>query len=222
MDRQSQPAAEDLPQRVWVFQQSGSGVEKIKGIGKYGKGLIELKVFDIDDDLPPVIDDATAWLPQKIEADLVLDYLKHPDLSDELAHLCRRFGVPVISSGKKGPLADALTPATCCALARQKGLGAYARIFGLPEFRVTTARGRIKSVEVLRGAPCGATWNVARKLIGMDIEEAKTRVGLEAQFCCTADPAGWDPISGKSPVHIAGELHKAGLVKALKNAEENP
>ncbi len=222
MDHQSQLTDGTLPQIVWVFQQNGSGVEKINGIRKYGQGRIQLKIFDIDDDLPPVIDDATAWLPQKIEADLVLDYLKHPDLSDELAHLCRRDGVPVICSGKKGPLAEALTPATCCALARQKGLGNYALVFGLPEFRVTTSQGKISSIEVLRGAPCGATWKVAQKLVGMDIEKAKIRVGLEAQFFCTADPAGWDPISGKSPVHIAGELHKAGLVKALKNAGEKP
>ena len=205
-----------------MFQQSGSGIEKIKGIRKYGENRIELRVFDIDDHLPPVIDDASPWLPGEIAADLVLDYLKHPDLSDELAHLCRQAGVPIISSGKKGPLADALTPATCCALAHQKGLGNYARIFGLPEFRVTTSQGRISSIEVLRGAPCGATWNVVRKLVGMDIEEAKIRIGLEAQFFCTADPAGWDPIWGKSPVHIAGELHKAGLVKALKTQVRKP
>ncbi len=211
---------EKSPQIIWVFQQNGSGTEKIKGIRQYGGDQIELKIFDIDDNLPLVIDEASGLLPEKINADLVLDYLKHPDLSYELAHLCRQAGVPMISSGKKGPLADALTPATCCALAQQKGLDRYAQIFGLPEFRVAVRNKKIVSVEVLRGAPCGATWNVARKLEGMEVEAAKTRVGLEAQFFCTADPAGWDPISGKSPVHIAGELHKAGLVKALKHADE--
>ncbi len=220
MDTKSQKAAGSRPQLVWVFQQNGSGMEKIKGIRKHGRDRIVLRVFDIDDNLPAIIDDASDWLPAGIEADLVLDYLKHPDLSDELAHLCRRDQVPIICSGKKGPLADALTPATCCALAQQKGLGDYALIFGLPEFRITTSKGKISSIEVLRGAPCGATWNVIEKLIGLDIEDAKIRVGLEAQFFCTADPAAWDPISGKSPVHIAGELHKAGLVKALKTATE--
>jgi len=50
----------------------------------------------------------------------------------------------------------------------------------------------------------------------VDIDEAPVRIGLETQFFCTANPAGWDPMYGKSPVHFAGELHKAALLKALK------
>lgn len=40
-------------------------------------------------------------------------------------------------------------------------------------------------------------------------------MGLKSQMHCVADPSGWDPISGKSPVHIAGELHSAALKKVL-------
>ena len=50
----------------------------------------------------------------------------------------------------------------------------------------------------------------------MEIDAALIRIGLEVQFFCIADPAGWDPIGGKSPVHMAGELHKAALIRALK------
>jgi len=38
---------------------------------------------------------------------------------------------------------------------------------------------------------------------------------LEVQFFCSADPAGWDPIYGKSPVHFAGHIHDAALKKAI-------
>ncbi len=38
----------------------------------------------------------------------------------------------------------------------------------------------------------------------------------ETQFFCTANPAGWDPIYGKSPVHFAGEIHSAALRRALR------
>ena len=43
-------------------------------------------------------------------------------------------------------------------------------------------------------------------------------MGLEPQFFCSADPAGWDPIWGKSPVHFAGKVHSAALAKAIEEA----
>ncbi len=49
----------------------------------------------------------------------------------------------------------------------------------------------------------------------MSAKEAIIRMGLETQFFCTADPAGWDPIYGKSPVHFAGDVHAAALKKAV-------
>ena len=77
----------------------------------------------------------------------------------------------------------------------------------------------VEKIEVLRGAPCGATWDVVEKLEGLPVEEAVARIGLETQFFCTADPAGWDPIYEKSPVHIAAHLHTAAFQQALKTKE---
>lgn len=57
-------------------------------------------------------------------------------------------------------------------------------------------------------------------MIGLPPEEAVVRIGLETQFFCIADPAGWDPIYGKSPVHFAGEVHSAALKRAIRNARE--
>ena len=78
------------------------------------------------------------------------------------------------------------------------------------------ADGRIARIEVVRGAPCGATWDAALRVAGLPVEEAAVRIGLEVQYFCVADPSAWDPISGKSPVHLAGEFHKTALKKALK------
>lgn len=78
------------------------------------------------------------------------------------------------------------------------------------------ADGRIARIEVVRGAPCGATWDAALRVAGQPVEEATVRIGLEVQYFCAADPSAWDPISGKSPVHLAGEFHKTALKKALK------
>lgn len=78
---------------------------------------------------------------------------------------------------------------------------------------------KISDVRVIRGAPCAGTWDAAKKIKGLPADEASTRMGLEIQFFCSADPSGWDPIYGKSPVHFAGDVHYKGLKRAIKKAD---
>jgi len=99
-------------QKIMVFQQNSSGESKIKGIRKYGNDGIEIKTFSIDEPLPSVLDDTEGYLPEKIEAELVLDFLQHPDLSYDLAHLCKRLGIPVVASGKKLKVEGMVEPPT--------------------------------------------------------------------------------------------------------------
>ncbi len=94
----------------------------------------------------------------------------------------------------------------------------YGERFGAPEFSVEVSEGKLTAVGVVRGAPCGATWDAVARVIGLPVEEALIRLGLETQFFCTANPAGWDPIYGKSPVHFAAEVHRAALEKAVQRA----
>ncbi len=76
--------------------------------------------------------------------------------------------------------------------------------------------GKITDVKVVRGAPCGATWEAASRLIGHPVEDAVRKIGLDTQFYCSANTAGWDPIYGKSPVHFAGKIHSKELQKAIE------
>ena len=71
---------------------------------------------------------------------------------------------------------------------------------------------------VKRGAPCGATWRALGKLIGLEAEEAAVRLGLDVQLNCSADPAGWDPLWGKSPVHLAADMHYKAMQAAIRRA----
>ena len=88
-------------QKILVFQQNGSGETKISGIREYGADGFELEIFTIDEPLPDILDDTSAYLPQNIRADIVLDFLTHPDLSHDLAAICNGQGIPVVASGKK-------------------------------------------------------------------------------------------------------------------------
>jgi hypothetical protein len=85
----------------------------------------------------------------------------------------------------------------------------------LPEYSVEVLDDRIASIEVKRGAPCGATWDVLARVIGLPLDEAVSTLAREVQYICYADPSAFDPISGKSPLHYAGEVHAAALRKAL-------
>ena len=205
-------------QKILVFQENNSGENKIKGVVEYGRDLFHVKRINIQGAFPPLIDDPEEYLPSDWRADLVLDYLKHPDLSYELGTICVQKGIPVVASGKKHSDKTVLTPATCCGLARSRDLGSYGRLFGAPEINVHVKGGVVAKVEVLRGAPCGATWKAAPAVIGLTPEEALVKYGLETQFYCVADSSAWDPISGRSPVHLAAEFHAAALKKALKQA----
>ena len=78
----------------------------------------------------------------------------------------------------------------------------------------------ITSIDVIKGAPCGATWEAAKKIQNMPVADALTRFGLEVQFFCTADPSNWDPLWGKSPVHVAADIHSAVLKTELKKIKK--
>lgn len=104
---------EDRPvaQRILVFQQQGSGEKKIKGIREHGRCVV-LDTRSIDEPLPAILDDDTEFLPQELDTDLVLDFLRHPDLSQDLARLCDHLGVPVVATGKKWRGERVFTPPT--------------------------------------------------------------------------------------------------------------
>lgn len=203
--------------RIIVFEQNGSGRKKIAAIKNFARDIEISRVVNIEESLPEFIDDPETYIPDNFSADLVLDYLKHPDLSHYLITLCNKKNIPVIASGKKS--ADALTPFTCCGLGHHRRLGNYGEQFGLPEYRIKLKEDRIADLEVLRGAPCGATWEVVARVAGTSVEEALTLLPREVQYLCVADPSGFDPLIGKSPVHYAGHVHRAALLKAIDRAK---
>ncbi len=90
-------------QRVMVFQERGSGEKKIAGIELYAPGCFELEVFSVDEPLPSLIDDPEKYLPEDLNADLVLGFLRHPDLSAELLRRCQEENIPFVASTKKYP-----------------------------------------------------------------------------------------------------------------------
>jgi hypothetical protein len=208
----------DSDQRIVIFEEDGSGDYKIAGMDVYGKGIVIRAVHNITGPFPEIIDEPEKYVTASFKADLVLNFLRHPDLSEYLVSVCMKKDIPVIASGQQIP--GAICPFTCCGLGRKKGLGNYAKRFGVPEYRVSVRNNRISSIEVTRGASCGATWQVTRKLTGLATEEALHTIGREVQYICTADPAAFDPVTGHSALHFAGDVHISALKKALNNPDQ--
>ncbi len=202
---------------ILVFQQNGSGEHKIQGVRCHGKSLNITDVISIDSFLPDFIEDPEDYIDAGFTADLVLNYLKHPDLVHHLISICEKNRIPVISPGKKGA---GFTPFTCCGLGKNDSLGEYGEKFGLPEYRVTLSGDRISGITVLRGAPCGATWDALQEYIGCQVDDVLVRLPRQVQYFCSADPSRFDPVSGKSPVHYAGYVHIAALKKAIEEASQ--
>ena len=90
-------------QRIMIFQERGSGEKKIAGIEQYVPGCFELEIISLDDPLPSLIDDPEKYLPEELNADLVLGFLRHPDLSAELLRRCQEENIPFVASAKKYP-----------------------------------------------------------------------------------------------------------------------
>lgn len=198
---------------IIVFQQAGSGEVKISGIRQYGSGLIISKVFDLPAHLPDFIDTPEVYFSEDFTGDLVISFLKHPDLLDHLAVLCREKKIPLIASGRKNEAA--ITPFTCCSLGRLHGLGLYGEQFGIPEYEVDVRENKICRMEVKRGASCGASWELIPRILGLSPETALESIAREAQYLCAADPSNFDPITGKSALHVAGKVHEQALRLAL-------
>lgn len=204
---------------ILVFEQNGSGTYKVSGLRHYGSPEDTITVIAINKHLPEFIDEPEEFIDSDIVADLVLDYLTHPDLSHYLIQVCSNKKIPVIASGKHSELA--YTPFTCCGLGKHKQLGSYGKHFGFPEYKVKLEGERIKKIETVRGAPCGATWEVSEEVVGVSVDEALTLLPRLVQYLCTANPSRFDPVTGKSPVHFAGHAHHAALKKAIGQASES-
>ncbi len=210
--------------------------------GKYGERLLEtiksktdfqVVSAEVPQQLPGFIEDPENFVkglnldPKLFEADLLILYTFHPDLTPEIVRMAGAHGVKAViipgGIGRAGSINELEGIAEkygihievdeiCCTL-EECGVPAvdeFANRLGKPELQVETKDGRISSVRVLRGSPCGSTWHSAEGLIGKTIEEAPSLAGLLCQqYPCRAvrgTPGG---------IHTSGDLHKDAMERAL-------
>ncbi len=89
---------------------------------------------------------------------------------------------------------------------------------GKPKFRVKVSEdGVITDVDVLRTSPCGASYCIAKKLIGLHINEAPRTAALIHSYYCTASQV-IDPLIRDSLLHKSCYITMKALDEAIKHA----
>lgn len=208
--------------------------------GKYGLRLIdnirkhsEFKVssLELPETLPDFIEDPAEFVngldKSFFSNDLIITYIMHPDITPEIVRLAGQEGSKtVIIAGGQGRAGgkDELSQLSkkygihieiheiCCDMGSSENntVKEFTSVFGRPDIKVTTKDGLISNIEVIRGAPCGSTWHMAKNLIGSRIHDAPAKGGLLVQqYPCRA-------IRGtRGGIHKAAKLHKEAVEKAL-------
>jgi len=147
---------------------------------------------DVPQVLPGFIEDPEEFIkelnldPAIFKADLLILYVFHPDLTPQIVRMAGEHGVKAAiipgGIGRAGSLCELEMIAEkhnihievdeiCCTL-EECGVPVvdeFARKLGKPELEVETKDGRISSVKVLRGSPCGATWHSAEGGVGKSV-----------------------------------------------------
>ena len=203
-------------------------IENVKNNSNFRISSIELPE-KLPDFIETPADLINELIPDKniFSNDLVIAYTLHPDLAPQIIRLASENGArAVIIPGGAG-MAGGQSEITrlskkyninvqvheiCCDIecSGDKTIDEFASCFGKPEVIIDTNNGLITNVKIIRGAPCGSTWHMAKELVGTKIEEAPARAGLLIQqYPCRAVRGN------KGGIHKAAKLHKESVERAL-------
>jgi hypothetical protein len=211
--------------------------------GKYGHRLIEtikehsdftVLTADLPEFVPMFIEEPDEFLEgldfdkHVFSAEIIVSYSLHPDLTSAISRLAAKAGVrsliipggpsrasiPELKEISEKSGMDIEVDEICCTLEPNAANKPFADLFGSPALKVKTKDGKIADVEVIKGAPCGSTWHMAKEIIGTPIKDAPPKAGLLIQhYPCRASRGD---LGG---IHESGEMHKQAFIKALENEE---
>jgi len=233
----------DFPKiRILLFQRGMYGERVVETIKKYGKKIQISKIFKIHKDLPDIIEEPETYIPNEIfkDIDLIISYSLHADLSQYIVEQAKNNGIKAVIMPGEDPTFSQLGarrqlfeiagdevaifgPEVTCALKpvqENEIIKIFCSELGHPEFKVETKEGKICEVDVIRGAPCGATWYVAKEIIGESIKEAPRKAALLTQYYCRAS-RGYDIIGGEGKIHKAGKITMKAFEKAIEDILAN-
>jgi hypothetical protein len=200
--------------------------------------------------LEDFIDDVSPYIPAEIpEADIAIVVHVHPDIIFGLLPILKEKGYKGIIGGSEMPKDLPLGLRTqLIEEARRLGLeAAFAKPFcalrpnpatpainafmqkahfGEPEIEIVAQESRpgketILAANVVRSAPCGSTWYVAKRMAGLETDQPDLRERIsEAHhaYPCTASMEQ-DPELKDTILHRAGYIIREAVEDAIRRAE---
>jgi len=201
-------------------------------------------------ELPAFIDSPENYMPKKIpKADLSIVSGLHKDLLLELPHLLQKFGikgliVPIedfneVPTGLRKQVEEKCQeldlenafPKPFCSLEPAEDKPVISRFVtelkvGRPSLEILTIkRGKrefIDSAVVRRSAPCGSTWYITRKLVGVETRKeilydaiAKAHHSYPCTATMNVDPEVKEPI-----LHMGGYIIREEVEKTFKQIKK--
>jgi len=231
--------------RIVVLYNNFYGQRFRDNLEKYSPHSWEIVGYLFDRPLPAVIDDPEELLPSDLPhgdllvyvgqdrtlAELVADIAQACQVREVIAAADSRAHFPTgLARQVQRRLArlriPAVFPVPFCSLTEDTAQGPFARElskrFGKPRLSIRLREGRVESISVERGAPCGNTVYVAERMPGIRVEDCVEQAGLLFHAHPCMGGMDLDREIGDTVLHFAGhmvmdavrgELEKSSLEK---------
>jgi hypothetical protein len=201
----------------------GNGVKAV--IKEHGKKNILYETWEVDEDLPPIIDEDDISLPDFTGCDLILSYALHPDINLFIIDALKCSEKVLLMPHGNAPLppgyhaygqflVGVLKP--CCVIPPFDNdiLSVFREEFGTPSFFIETDGNLITRCEVQVHTRCGAADFIAENIVGVSLEKVYQKAGLYAQYHCQSS------LGPLGAIHDAGKIHADAVKKALHRKKE--
>jgi hypothetical protein len=204
------------------------------------------------DTLDDFLDDVDPYIPKEIpEADIAIVVNVHPDVIFGLLSVLKDLGYKGIIGGSESPKElplglrtqlseeastiglEAAFAKPFCALwlnPAMPNISAFMEIahFGEPRLEIITQKSRegketILAANVVRSAPCGSTWYVAKRMTGLETDQLDLQERISKAhhaYPCTAS-MDQDPELKDTILHKAGYIIREAVEDAIKRAERS-
>jgi hypothetical protein len=225
--------------RVLFFTQGFYGDRIVENIKKHAPENWRLHNLNITKELPQIVEkpeeivkglklskewDLIVFLGESPSAFMLLpSIVKATSVSSVIAPIDDYSWLPLgLERQIRGELQsfgiDITFPRPFCSL-NSTGIDAidkFAKMFGAPKLEIVISQNIIKSVKVVRGAPCGSTWYVAEKLAGNKVESAERRGAILVQtYPCLASRR-FERVLSDALIHVSAKIISKSISDAIK------
>lgn len=228
--------------RVEIVHVGGRYFERvIAHLSAMSSGSVD--AYQVPRSLPPVLDDASEYLPSEIGAgDVIIAINIHPELLLEIPNMVGGGSTRALIAPIEDPnwIKPGLQRQVTQACARNEMESAFPKPFcslrpstpairefcerfraGAPVFKIRLAGDKVAAVEVVRGSPCGLTKFVGEKLVGLPADDTlPEKAGqLHHSYPCLAS-MNLDPATGETVMHASLYLIRDRVKEALEEARK--